>query len=420
MINKEIERGKDWRNEKRKTSGGIKTIKGNLYARVQYTDEISGKRKEKLRPANNRTHARDLIKEMRRELENGGQATLESDKVTFKQIAEEYQKIRLVAPVFQNGIKVAGLRSYDRQLSFIKPLKEFFGRKTIRSIKPSDLEAYKSHRLKTPVVIEKKVKKENPTKARKKFIYEKFKVSRPRSIASVNRELSLLRQIFVFAESEDFILRNPFQRAKKLISAAAEVCRDRTLSTAEEKLLLTACQDENRKHIAPVIICALDTAMRKGELLKLRWRDIDLTDEVITVQATNTKTEKTRLIGMTARVKSELERLWELAPDDKSLLVFGIENNFNRAWNSALNYAGLLETNLHFHDLRHTAITRMIRARLPASEVMKISGHTEMKTFQRYVNLTNESVTAAANLLDSFNAEMLSELETETVSELLN
>jgi integrase len=383
-------------------------------------DGSTGKRKEKLRPAKNRTQARELIKVMRRELDQGGQTALESDKITFKQIAEQYQKIRVIKPVFQNGIKVAGMRSYKRQFSFMKPLISFFGKKAIRSIKPSDLEAYKAKRLNTAVVIEKKVKKSNPIKERKKIIWEKVKVSSQRSIASVNRELSLLRQIFVFAEAEDFILRNPFARTKKIISTAAEVCRDRVLSFDEEKMLLAACENENRKHIKPIIITALDTSMRKGELLKLRWSDVDLQAGIITVQATNAKTEKMRMIGMTSRVRSELEKLWKQSPKDKTILVFGIKSNFKHAWTSAINEAGLKDSNLRFHDLRHSGITRMIRAGVPASEAMKVSGHSEMKTFQRYVNLTNDSVTASANLLDSFNAGQRTPIQTETTSELVN
>jgi len=410
----------EWRREKRKTGGSIKTIKGNLYARVQYIDEITGKRKEKLRPAKSRTHARELIAQMRKELEQGGQTTLESDKLSFNQIAEEYKKIKLIPPVFQNGIKVTGKRSYQDQIYLLKPLKEFFALKPIRSIKPSDLESYKAHRLHTSVVVEKVVKKINPKKERRKFIREKIKVSRQRSIASVNRELSLLRQIFVFAEAEDYISRNPFQKAKKIISTAAEVCRDRVLSFNEETLLIAACETENRKHIKPIIIMALDTAMRKGELLKLQWRDVDLDNNIITVQATNSKTEKMRLIGMTSRVKFELEKLWNLSPKDKTLLVFGIESNFNRAWRSALKDAELSDSDLHFHDLRHSGITRMIRAGIPASEAMKVSGHTEMKTFQRYVNLTNDSVTASANLLDSFNDKQHKIFQAENTFEMVN
>ena len=415
----ETKKNKDWRGEKRKTGGSIKIIKGNIYARIQFIDEITGKRKEKLRRAKNRTHARELIKKMRDELTSGGQTALESDKLTFNQVAEQYKRVKLIPPVFQNGIKVSGKRSYQDQIYLLKPLKKIFGRKAIRNIKPSDLEAYKAERLNTPVVIEKKVKKPNPKKERRKFIYEKVEVSRRRSIASVNRELSLLRQIFVFALSEDYILRNPFVRATKIISTAAEVSRERVLSFDEETRLLAACDAESRKHIKPIIITALDTAMRKGELLKLRWRDIDLISGVITVQATNAKTEKTRSFGMTERVKTELSNLWLMSPKDENILVFGIKSNFNRSWKSALKEAGLDKTDLHFHDLRHTAITRMIRGGLPTSEVMKVSGHTEMKTFQRYVNLTNESVTALASLLDSYNQNQKAAM-VETASEMVN
>lgn len=96
-MTKEINAEKDWRKQKRKTSGSIKTVKGKLYARVQYIDEKTGKRKEKLRPANNKTHARALVDQMKKELETGGQTALEADKLTFSEVAETYQKINWLA-----------------------------------------------------------------------------------------------------------------------------------------------------------------------------------------------------------------------------------------------------------------------------------------------------------------------------------
>jgi integrase len=228
----------------------------------------------------------------------------------------------------------------------------------------------------------------------------------------------LLRQIFVFAENEDFIIHNPFAKAKKIISTAAEVQRDRILGFEEESLLLKACDNENRKHLIPLIITAVDTAMRKGELLKLIWNDVDFDEEAITVRATNAKTEKMRVIGMTSRVKAELSQLWENSPKDSNSSVFGLKSNFKRSWHSALKQTGI--NNLHFHDLRHTAITRMIRAGISASEVMKISGHTEMKTFKRYVNLTNESVRASANRLEEFYMSSAIKPNHEIISEIVN
>ncbi|MFV0389194.1 MAG: tyrosine-type recombinase/integrase [Pyrinomonadaceae bacterium] len=357
---------------------------------------------------------------MRRELENSGQSSLESDKVTFAEVADRYKELKLNPPVFRNGIKVSGLRSYKTQRYILKPLKEFFGRKKIRSIKPSDLEDYKGKRLATPVIVNRKVKRKNPNKGRKKYIFETVEESRDRSIASVNRELSLLRQIFGFALSEDLILRNPFERTKKLISLAAEKQRDRVLSKQEEISLLAACESSNRIHIRPIIITALDTAMRKGEQLKLKWEDVNFNESIITVLATNTKTEKERLIGMTSRVKAELKELWNMSPKNREILVFGIENNFKRAWKSALKEAGLDNSDLRFHDLRHTAITRMVRAGVSIAEAMKVSGHTEMKTFQRYVNLTNESVSHVAELLEEFNRQTLNNEFGVSESSLVN
>lgn len=120
----------NWRKKKRSAEGSIKTIKGNLYARLQYIDE-TGKRREKLRRADNRTTARRLIKEMSKELENHGEETLQSDKMTFREIAAKYEKAKLVAATYQNGIKISGKRSLLPSKSALKPLTEFFGHKHI-------------------------------------------------------------------------------------------------------------------------------------------------------------------------------------------------------------------------------------------------------------------------------------------------
>lgn len=407
----------DWRKDKRKPGGSIKTIKGKLYARVQYIDETTSKRREKLRPAENRTKAREIIKEMRRELEQGGQAALESDKLNFKQIAERYEKIYLIAAVYQNGEKIEGRKSVLPLKSALKSLVSYFGRKPIRNIRLTDIKAYKTQRLNEDVVIERKIKKPNPVKARKKFIYEKVKETRPRKISSVNRELELLRQIFNFAKTEKFISSNPVSEGK-VISNSVEAERDRVLSKAEETALLTACENIHRRHIKPIVITALDTAARRGELLKLQWKDVDRIAGKITIQATNSKTAKTRFFGMTARVKDELNRLWEQSPKNENGLVFGIKTDFKNAWQSALLDAGI--NDLRFHDLRHTAVTRFVRAGVPAPEIMKITGHQQLKTFQRYVNLTNDSVTQAANLLDSFNAGQPTIFQTANASEMVN
>lgn len=172
------------------------------------------------------------------------------------------------------------------------------------------------------------------------------------------------------------------------------------MSFDEERRLLEVCKGR-RSHLKPLITTATDTAMRRGELFKLQWRDVNFEKNLITVQATNSKTEKERVIGMTPRVRVELNRLWELSPKKLNISVFGITDTIKTAWKSACKEAEI--DGLRFHDLRHTATTRLIRAGVPHTEVMKITGHTQIKTFLRYLNLTNESISASINLLSAYS-----------------
>jgi integrase len=93
-------------------------------------------------------------------------------------------------------------------------------------------------------------------------------------------------------------MRNPFDAGDQLISIADERHRERIISEAEEARLLAACCHPQRLHLRPIIICALYTGMRQGEILKLRWSDVDLATRKITVQSMNTKTLRARQIEM--------------------------------------------------------------------------------------------------------------------------
>jgi len=146
---------------------------------------------------------------------------------------------------------------------------------------------------------------------------------RQRKLASVNRELEILRATLNFAMENDWVLKNPFHKKKGIISKVAEVERDRVLSFAEEDRLLAACTDR-RAHLRPLIICALDTAMRRGEMFKMVWKDVNFMTGEIHIPQTNSKTEKSRFVGMTPRLVSELQKLWEQSPQDEKGLVLGL------------------------------------------------------------------------------------------------
>ena len=92
-----------------------------------------------------------------------------------------------------------------------------------------------------------------------------------------------------------------------------------------------------------------------------------------------------------------LNELWHNSPRRHSAFVFG-GSDFKKGFNAAASEAGL--DDVHFHDLRHTAITRMLEKGISPPLVMKISGHTQQRTFLRYVNQSESSVYEIALKLD--------------------
>lgn len=143
--------------------------------------------------------------------------------------------------------------------------------------------------------------------------------------------------------------------------------------------------------------------MRQGEIFSLRWCDVDLENGLLRIQACHTKTLRERHVATTTRLALELEQLKARVPNNPNGLVFGITDNVKRSFTTARIAAGL--QGLRFHDLRHTAATRLVRAHIPLSEVGRMLGHTQPTTTYRYVNANIETARRAAAALNMFNAE---------------
>lgn len=376
---------------------------GKIHARLTYTDE-TGKRRNIDRIVSNITEGNKLLKRLVREFENEGERAIEGDRMTFDELANIYRERKLIPAKYVDGRKVAGLRSFEAPRGFLKTLVAHFGRKRIKSITHADIENFKIIRLETP----------------------RGRDGQSRKIASVNRELETMRAVTRFAARQGWITRTPFECGDSLISKASEVKRERVLTFDEESRLLNACMKRDKQgrarwlHLLPLLTIAIDTAMRRGELFKLEWRDVDFVERLIRVRATTTKTEVARTVGMTPRVYETLKSLYEVAPHDIYGLVFGITDTVKKSFASVCQMAFVAE--FRFHDCRHTAITRMIAAGMPATEVMKISGHTQMTTFARYVNTNEQAARRGAELLAAFHAGHLASIKTtkEETSKLIN
>jgi integrase len=387
-----------------------RVIDGQLYARVVYRDEF-GRRRERHYPAESKTHARELYKEKLQELTTHGERMLDADRMSFSELASEYEKHKLIPAEYQGERKTAGLRSLDTPKMFLKTLVNYFGSKRIRNITHADIEKFKRERLKAPVVIKYKDPETGKEKTRE----------RPRSIASVNRELEILRAALRFAVQQGWLIRSPFEAGAPLISKADETRRERILSREEETKLLDACllynrnNRQSRAHLRPVIIAALDTGCRRGELFQLKWSDVDLDSRTINVRSATTKTQRARSVPISARLLAELTVLRQAAKSEDSL-VFGVTTDVKHAFASACKDAGI--SGFRFHDCRATFVTRLLQRGMPMAEVMRLSGHSTLAAMNHYVRVDGSTVERAASLLDDFHAAVQEEAEAE--SKLIN
>lgn len=214
-----------------------KDKQGNLdwYARIIRTGN-NGKKKEYTAKAESKSHAKRLRDELSDSFKERGEQAIEGNKMTFLQLADQYQQKRLYEAVYQgegkNRRKIGGLRSLKPVLNYLEVLKGFYGTKLLRNITHSDIEQFKINRLKTP--------------------------SRrgERSIGDVNRSLALLKTMMKFAVQNKWIAQSAFEMGQSLISVADEIKRERVLSIEEEERLLLACYGR-RSHLKPLIIIAV-------------------------------------------------------------------------------------------------------------------------------------------------------------------
>lgn len=341
-----------------------------LYARFTYLD-VQGKRREKRQQVKNITEGKQLIEKWQRDLKDKGSQHLDAAKMNFAELAEEYKKRKLKPAQYRDDTKVSGMRSYRHQLGYLETLIEHFGKKLVQSIRHSQLEDFRENRLNT-----------------------KTRYGKDRTAAGVHRELQLMRAILNHAVREGYLQRNPFTSGESLIRHSEETKRERILSLEEEQRLLLACTG-SREHLRPLVICAIDTGLRKSEMLALQWQDADFANGVIRARKTTTKTRKARTVGITPRLRAELDIL-KLVMKAENDFIFP-QRDFAKAFIKAREEAKL--NDLHWHDLRHSMTTRLVESGMADNFVMKITGHEQQATFLRYVNPNEDTARQAADAL---------------------
>jgi integrase len=261
--------------------------------------------------------------------------------------------------------------------------------------------------------------------------YREVRLTSGKGVAGTNRLLAQIRALFAWAVRAGHVQSTPFRRNGEVVvklDMASEHARTRRLEPGEEDRLLAAAEP----HLYGLIVAAIETGMRRNELLSLQWSQVEghalragdsgfgvvtwLPRAEIVLPFGKTKTKRDRRIPISTRLRAILEmRRFDPAgePLPADAYVFGTEigtpvNCFARAWRSAVlkahgmrvrvtktrdfspeNKAALRSINLHFHDLRREAGSRWLEGGVPLHTIQRWLGHTNISQTSTYLAVTD-------------------------------
>lgn len=208
-----------------------------------------------------------------------------------------------------------------------------------------------------------------------------------RSTSTVNRYMTALGHVFTLAMNEwEWIHDHPMKKISKLPEPRGRI---RYLDDDERARLLLACQAIEPSHLYLLVVLALSTGARHGELIKLRWANVDLQRKVIVLH--DTKNKERRVLPLVHHA-FELMNQQNKVRWVNSDLVFFSPLDPNKPWNSRSTWLSALKkaniTNFRFHDLRHSAASYLAMNGASLAEIAEVLGHKTLSMVKRYAHLS--------------------------------
>lgn len=214
-----------------------------------------------------------------------------------------------------------------------------------------------------------------------------------RSDATINKFHVALGGLYTWCR-KNRLLPRAFQSPVRLVEKRTEPRgRVRYLSEAERERLLAACRASSWPRLFLLVLMAITTGARRGELLGLRWRDVDLDRGEAALN--DTKNGDRRTLVLLPQVIEELRCFAPKDAEESGALVFRSRLRpsqpfaFKTAWYEAVDAAGI--KNFKFHDLRHTCASYMAQHGASLLEITDTLGHRTLKMVQRYSHLSTDS-----------------------------
>lgn len=325
------------------------------------------------------------------------------EPMTFAQLVKLYEERYVLA----KNLKTAKEFKWR-----VKPLVERFGPTPITKIRTGDVEDWQAQ-LRKPRIVNGSM--------------------RTPSAATVNRAVEDLRRMLNWAVSREYMASSPFTRGGVSVIKfeREDNRRNRRISSDEEERLIAAAPP----HLRALMILALDTGVRAGEMLALRVQDADLERSELTLRASTTKSGKTRKVPFsTQRLRSVIE--WfrtdtkgKARPGKAPLITNGAGEGiggFRTSWETAVLRAhgyspepgkplrdaktnsltpearsAFNAVDLHWHDQRHEYACRLAERGVPLTKIQYLLGHASVVTTERYIHHTSAELSKAAAVLES-------------------
>ncbi len=330
-------------------------FKGGNYTIDYYVS--SGRRKrEKIGPS--KVLAENVLRKRKLQIaENKFLDVKKQQKIILPEFSETYIQLH----------SKPNKRSWKSDIKRVKTLCAFFGNRYLYDITPMLIEEFKAERAKKVTV------------------------------ATVNRELACLKHMFNKAIEWGKAEFNPVRKIKLFKENNVRV---RYLEKEEIRNLI----DNAQAHLKPILIVALNTGLRKGEILSLKWKDLDFKLDVIYIR--QSKSGEKREVPMNALVRKTLIAVRK-HPD--SPYVFCNANgepyaNVRKSFFTAIKKSGIID--FHFHDLRHTFASHLVMNGVDLNTVRELLGHKTLEMTLRYSHLSpDHKHRAVANLsrqMDTF------------------
>lgn len=229
------------------------------------------------------------------------------------------------------------------------------------------------------------------------YILKRQSEARKIKDSTINRDIAVLRRLLYWAVDESLLDFNPIARFRMLRERRT---KKPVLTIAEEGLLLSAAPE----HLREIVIAALDTGMRRGEILNQRFEDVDFERRLLFATKSKTPEGECREIPLT-------ERVYELLSSKRKLdgLIFtfrgGNIRSVKTTWKNTLKKSGL--RHIRFHDLRHTFNTRLMEAGVIQDVRRALMGHTSGDVHSRYTHVEYPAKRRAIQMLEMWCAQQI-------------